>query len=68
MEIMEIIYKEFVDVDIYSQMEIKMMKIILYIKEKNFILEIIIDKIKKSIIIIIQKVNIIIFIQNKEKF
>ena len=68
MEIIEIIYKEFVDVDIYSQIEIKMMKIILYIKEKNFILEIIIDKIKKSIIIIIQKVNIIIFIQNKEKF
>ena len=53
MEIIEIIYKEFVDVDIYSQIEIKMMKIILYIKEKNFILEIIIDKIKKSIIIII---------------
>ena len=68
MEIMEIIYKEFVDVDIYSQMEIKMMKIILNIKEKNFILEIILDKIKKNIIIIIQKVNIIIFIQNKEKF
>ena len=52
-EIMEIIYKEFIDVDIYSQMEIKMMKLIMYIKEKNFILEIIIDKIKKSIIIII---------------
>ena len=30
----------------------------MYIKEKNIILEIIIDKIKKSIIIIIQKVNI----------
>ena len=53
MEIMEIIQIEFVDVDIYSEMEIKMMKIIMYIKEKNIILEIIIDKIKKSIIIII---------------
>ena len=67
-EIMEIIYKEFIDVDIYSQMEIKMMKIILYIKEKNFILEIILDKIKKNIIIIIYKVKIIILIQNKVKF